>query len=178
MRQLTVFAILTCCLYASVPARAARGMKTFEITFHSDPEGATLYADHEQRNFGYTPVTLVYVANNNLQDGLGCQTLQPVMVRWASGAETHSNSLMHCAATGRTGQFTFVRPEGLDGREFDVSFAMFLMQLGATRENLREQIRADWGRMFAAHAASTVDQMRTVACTTTAVGSTIYTRCR
>jgi hypothetical protein len=53
-----------------------------KMTFHSDPEGATLY--ERGRLWGATPVTLSYEESRAAFARHECLPLSPMHVRWAS----------------------------------------------------------------------------------------------
>lgn len=93
------------------------------VTVNSDPAGATVYANRNKQQFGYTPFTLTYKASKDFANGKKCMKLQPIMVRWASGVEASPSSIVVCPKDGTNQQVTLVRPTGIAGREIDEQFA-------------------------------------------------------
>jgi hypothetical protein len=118
----------------SVAVLSARGPRSLSVTYFSDPAGATIYANNQQQTFGYAPVKLKYKVSKGFSSGNDCMQLQPVMVRWASGAEASVSMLRVCPQQGGNQQFTLVRPTGVAGRELDVQFALQLQQLAQLRD--------------------------------------------
>jgi hypothetical protein len=141
----------------------ARGPKTLYVTFHSDPEGAMVYANEGEQLAGYAPVRLKYTPTEQLRAGKGCMTLQPVKVRWASGATASIATLQASPAQGGEQQFSFVRPD-LPGRELDVQFAIARIQNTAL--------------VAAAQAQSLPVPVYTPKhCTSTLIGNQVFTNC-
>jgi hypothetical protein len=83
---------------------------------------------------------------------------------------------------GRNQQFTFLRPDGVPGREIDIRFALELERLEIMRrqasaqerqaEAQRRQAEALEAQLFRSQTPSQTD------CTSTINGNTIYTSCR
>lgn len=120
MKRLTMLAAMGLVI-AGVTLVAAP--KRVSVIVHSDPEGATVYANTGHTLIGYAPVTLTYPTSKTFQRGKACDAMQSVMVRWASGAEASIDKLTLCPANGSTQQFTFERPD-VDDRQVDVLFAI------------------------------------------------------
>jgi hypothetical protein len=95
------------------------------MTYHSDPEGATLYLGGQL--IGYTPVTRVYPSTTALFQQYPCVHLDPMQARWASGAVVSANAPVVCIASGWSQQYVLVRPVG-PGAEIDANFALQLQQ--------------------------------------------------
>jgi hypothetical protein len=76
-------------LVSAVPLAARdRTPLRVKVTFHSDPEGATVYGGSGQQRMGTTPVSVTYKKlPRSFKDGSACAPLLPVLMRWASGAE-------------------------------------------------------------------------------------------
>jgi len=91
------------------------------MTYHSDPEGATLYEGAQLR--GHTPATLNYLGGEARFRQNQCVLLNPMQVRWASGAVSSVSNLQMCPAMGWAQQYLFVRPN-VPGAEFDANFAL------------------------------------------------------
>ena len=99
-----------------------------KMTYHSDPEGATLYEGTTR--WGYTPVTLTYPASKIAFYHHQCIQLNPAQVRWASGATTSIRNLQACPAAGSVQQFVFMRPAGAPGADVDANFAVQIDLIG------------------------------------------------
>lgn len=136
------------------------------VTYHSDPEGAMLYANSNKQLFGYAPFTLKYRATRLFVSGRECMKLQGALVRWASGAEASIAELMACPGDGRNQQFVFVRPD-VDGRDIDAQFAMQMLQNAA----LTQQAIA------AEYAARAPLRSAPQNCRSQVIGNQIFTNC-
>jgi hypothetical protein len=157
---------------------AAKGPRSLTITYHSDPEGAMLYANDTKQLFGYTPFALKYKQlSPGFKNGSECMRLQPAMVRWASGLEAKIDGLTACPQNGGKQQFVFVRPNGVAGREIDVQVALQLQQ----QELLKKQARADRiAAIYQAYSVATqqnLQRLQQLRCTSNLVGSFVYTNC-
>lgn len=130
MKRLTMLAAMGL-ITAVVTLSAAP--KRVSVTVHSDPEGATVYANTSHTLIGYAPITLTYPTSKNFQRGKTCDAMQPVMVRWASGVEASIDTLTLCPVNGATQQFTFERPDE-DGRQIDVQFALEIAKVRAMQQ--------------------------------------------
>lgn len=108
-----IFSALVGC--ASVP----------QLTYYSDPPGATLY-DQNGKRWGTTPYSITYSAAKKDFDSGECIYLLPTMVRWASGAE--ADARLHMCPPGYEKQYTFVRPTDVPGRDLDVQVAIELQR--------------------------------------------------
>jgi hypothetical protein len=115
-------AVLLVAVVGVVPSAFA-AQSAITLTVNSDPPGATVYANRNKQQFGNTPFTLSYQASKDFANGKACMKLQPLMVRWTSGAEASSSSLLLCPKDGTNQQFMFVRPTGIAGREIDEQLA-------------------------------------------------------
>lgn len=129
------------------------------VTFQSDPIGATLYEEIEGvlKMWGYTPFRLKYKTPRRWS---GCMDSKPLRVRWVSGAEANIDRLQLCSQVGKNQQFTFLRPLGVPGVEVDGQMAIAILQ----RQSVPQPVY--------------VPPARTpTACTSTAIGNTVSTRC-
>ena len=150
------------------------------VTYHSDPQGAALYEGG--RFFGYTPVTLQYpLAHLTMETGQ-CVAVQPLAVRWASGAEASIENLQACPINGYFQQFSFIRPTGVAGREMDVQFALERERLAIMQQQANAQEMANLSALFWQLNQQTQQiynrPSNSVNCTTQVFGSTIQTSCR
>lgn len=94
------------------------------MTYHSDPEGATLYLGGQR--YGYAPVTLNYPVQAAFASGR-CVQLASVQTRWASGVTSVLSDPQVCPARGWTQQYVLLRPAG-PGADIDANFALQLQQ--------------------------------------------------
>lgn len=134
------------------------GASTVRVTYLSDPPGAAVYEGGKQ--WGRAPVALVYHVPRHFVD---CLRLNPVTMRWVSGAEVSISTLDACPAAGRDQQFTMFRPKGVDGLDLDVQFAIAAMQPAAARP--------------AADTPPPTPITMPRNCTTTVIGNQIFTNC-
>jgi hypothetical protein len=99
------------------------GCTSLRVLYQSDPSGATLYENGQPK--GLTPFTLVYQPSQAFKNG-GCMELDPLEVRWASGATaTTDGSLTACKSAGSRQRYMFIRPN-VPGRDIDVNTALEL----------------------------------------------------
>lgn len=97
------------------------GCASLQITYQSDPQGATLYQDGQP--VGITPYTLNYEPSEDFRQG-GCMTVRETSVKWASGATANTGGVLTaCKSTGTRQNYTFIRPD-VPGRDVDVNFAL------------------------------------------------------
>ncbi len=134
MMRLTLLAVL---------AAASAACSPLTVTFHSDPEGATLYANASQTNFGATPVTLHYKPSRAFLAGTGCDVFQGAMARWPSGATAAVSSLRLCPQDGRRQQITLVRPSNAPGLDHDISAAFRQQELAQQAEAAETERRRE-----------------------------------
>lgn len=126
------------------------------VTFRSDPPGATIYENGKA--WGAAPMALRYNAPGRFT---ACLPLRPITLRWVSGAEVALNDVQACPAAGKKQEFTVFRPEGVPGAEIDAQYAVALVQQRAT-----------------AQAAAPVPVVTAPKfCTTTVIGTQIFTTC-
>lgn len=170
MRPIT--SLLLLCLALSACSRS------LVITYQSDPPGAMLYEGGRQ--WGYTPFALKYEPDAAFSSG-GCMTLQPSMVRWASGAEASIPSLSACATTGKNQAFVFLRPNGVPGRDLDAQFYAQMQQVAAQQQMASAQrsavLLAYYNQLIQQNRV-VIQQSTPVNCTSTVIGNQIQTNCR
>lgn len=161
--------------------KTKKGPRNLHITFHSDPEGATLYANNANQLFGYAPTRLKYTPEKQFRDGTGCMRLQGAMVRWASGAEMSIGALEACPQNGGEQQFVFKRPDDIPGREIDVMVALEQQRFAVMSEQARATQRAAYWQSLSAQYATQIERNRQIRlrmnCTSSVVGSYVYTNC-
>jgi hypothetical protein len=121
-----------------------------QVTYYSDPPGATLY--QSGRPMGTTPTTLTYARNKSFNKGQ-CIRIEGTSVKWASGAEASIAYLTMCPATGYSQQYTFIRPD-TPGREIDLNYALQLQRNAIMGAQVAAQQRA------AAAAAASAEAQR------------------
>lgn len=101
-------------------------MTPLQMTYTSEPSGAMLYQGNTP--VGRTPITLSYPGAEFPFSRHQCLKLQPVTLRWTSGAEETINSLFACPGLGKNQQFASFRPEGAPGLELDMQIAIQLQR--------------------------------------------------
>lgn len=148
------------------------------ITYHSDPEGATLFTGDNNKLWGYTPMTLRSKVQKAFRKKGECVNMEPAMVRWPSGAEVRVSNIVACGNIGLNQQFVFVRPDGLPGREIDALFALQLQQNALLAAQVRAQQDAAFWQTYAATAALTKTRQSQLTCTSNVIGANVYTTCR
>lgn len=141
------------------------------VTYHSDPAGATLYAGNQR--FGYTPQTLRYQISEEDQKR-GYVILQGASVRWASGVSANITSLRADLRNGFNQQFMFNRPADYPGYEVDARFALELEKLKVMRQQADAQYRQAQAQEDQAYQQQLQQNKR---CISTRVGNIIYTKC-
>ena len=154
---------------------------TLHVTYHSDLPGAALY--ESGRFWGYTPITLQYPNAHIAMQAGQCQMLQPLTVRWASGAEASISNLQTCPVNGYNQQFSFIRPAEIPGREFDAQFALERERIAIMQQQATAQQTSALSSLFQALNQQTQQTyspppQQNVNCTTHVFGNTIQTRCR
>lgn len=139
------------------------------VTIHAQPEGASVYENG--RLLGATPVNLKYKTARRWSD---CLSLQPLTVIWMSGAKATVGILTVCPQQTRRQQFSFLRPDSWPNLQVDLEWALKLAQLSIEQ-----------ARLAALQAASDPPYVwvppppivRPVHCTSTVIGSQIFTNC-
>lgn len=95
---------------------------TLTMTYLSDPPGATIYQVEDDRNFGRTPAVVEYqLSPEYIKEGY--VYLKEIRAIWESGAAVQTYDFGRYISTGRTGTYTFVRPDQAAGRDIDLRFA-------------------------------------------------------
>ena len=171
---------------ARIKCWAFCGETAYTITYYSDPSGAMLYS--AGKFMGVTPLNLTYPIARKGQ----CQYTEPLLVRWGSGAEASQSALTLCPEPGYNKQWSFIRPTGIPGRDIDMQFAIALqrnaiLQQQANAQNEANLIQA-WGVISSAINTPTyntnkpntninINTNTNIRCTSTNVGTTVYTTC-
>lgn len=172
MRDITRLIAVALCTAGFVSGCASA--PALQVTYHSDPEGATLYEG--TRLWGYTPMSLTYPGAAMAFSRGECLTLNPTTVRWASGAEASISGLKVCPAQGPYQQFVFIRPNEVPGREIDAQFALQVLQNAALAQQAAAQERAALYRYLLQDSASDSPPLRQ--CLSTESNGTILTTCQ
>ncbi|HXI11336.1 MAG TPA: hypothetical protein VNM92_01655 [Thermoanaerobaculia bacterium] len=146
--------------------RASAQTTKIEVTYHSDPPGASVY--EEGRLWGVAPIKIKYNLAGKFKE---CAALKAVTVRWVSGAEVSMGELTICPQNGKKQQFSFMRPTGIPGIELDVTFAIDMMRSQAA------QHAASAASDAAGAAAVAAVFQRPKQCITTVIGTQIFTNC-
>lgn len=126
-------------LLAIAALAALGGCASLQITYQSDPQGATLYQDGQP--IGVTPYTLTYEPSEAFREG-GCMSIRETAVKWASGATASTSGvLVVCKSTGERQTYTFIRPD-VPGRDIDVNYALQRQRNGILAQQLILQQQA------------------------------------
>ncbi len=138
-----VLMLCLCLLAAPASARWADDPKydhntKIEVTFHSTPEGAALYANEPRTYMGQTPFTLVYQVRKGQ-----CETRQGAEVRWASGAQATISALNLCTSVGKHQQFTFNRPSDAPNLQADLAVALQVQETAMLGALAQAQVDAN-----------------------------------
>lgn len=152
-----------------------------QLTYLSDPPGATLY--RQGVPVGLTPQVVRFPAGEGFEKQGQCVTIPAVQAKWASGAQTALPDQQICPPQGLEHRFLFVRPD-VPGRDVDMNFALQLdrnrimqEQAEAARQRAEnERRRIEEERRRRAEAARQANKPTT--CTTTTQGNTTTTTCR
>ncbi len=119
MKRTALFYTLVVVLLSS----AGCSTSTLYVTYLSHPPGAALYEN--DRVFGYCPLILEYnITQEDRQRGY--MVLRGLTARWVSGASATVPSVQANLNNGTSQQFTFLRPEGAEGLQTDLQFALDL----------------------------------------------------
>lgn len=106
------------------------------MTYYSDPPGAVIYEG--QQLFGYTPITLYYhVSPESRQHGY--VHIQETTARWVSGASISNGGRFAFLNQGSAFEYTFIRPDNVQGREKDDNFAVQLQYNQILQQHIQEQ---------------------------------------
>jgi len=169
------------CLLAVMLFLAGCATNRIEMTYYSDPAGATIYSG--QSPVGYTPFTLAYNIRPEDKDQRFLK-IPGTKVVWATGVSTEVQSLTVDRNKGSRFHFVFVRPD-VPGRQIDVNFAV---QLERNRI-LQQQAEAQQDQAFWQMYNTMLNQYRqsyvptysptfkSFNCTSRQVGNYIYTDC-
>ena len=149
---------------------------TLKITYHSEPEGAKLYANGDGQLLGSAPMTFTHKMSRSFFSGTQCVGVQPMAtMRWASGAEASAAQVAVCPDHGRQQQLTLVRPDVPFGRELDEQVAMdYQREAMIKAEKDAERQAAHLKHLEELEAAALERQM---SCTSNNVGTFVFTNC-
>jgi hypothetical protein len=136
-RRKCLQAIVTQLLAISAAGCVSIIQHPLQMTYHSDPEGATLYQGTTR--LGYTPITLTYQDVSYIFRAGNCIALQPVQIRWASGAAAAVTNLKGCPAQGYRQQYSILRPTNAPGADIDANFAVQLQRNGILEQQADAQ---------------------------------------
>jgi hypothetical protein len=187
------YLVLAGSLLLATPAGAA----DTTVTIASDPPGALVYWLSEggvDQAFGYAPVTVPV----HLPRGKGsCYDTPPLRVRWVSGAEAALPTLHVCEKTPGKAPIVFIRPTGIAGLEADARFGLDLArEAEATQDRKIAARQAKWAAALSAMPPpapvappvlvpyvtpplpASAYPSREVRCTSTIMGTYVYTTCR
>lgn len=149
---------------------------TLKVTYHSQPEGAMLYANDGGRLLGNAPLTFTHKMSRSFFSGTQCTAVQPMAtMRWASGVEASVAQIAVCPDNGRQQQLTLIRPDVPFGRELDAQVATAYQReaMIKAQENAERQA-AHIKELHEIEAAALERQM---SCTSNNVGTFVFTNC-
>ena len=147
------------------------------VTYHSDPPGATLYQGSQ--SMGYCSTTLVYEITKE-DKKRGYKLLQGTQAKWVSGAHAEISQLRANLKTGNYQQFTFKRPTGIGGLEADARFGLEVQKMQLMQQQSQAQQAAAYWQLYSAISSQqpSYSQIQVKAkCRSYMIGSTIYTDC-
>lgn len=164
-------AIAVLCVFAS----AGLSAETLLLTINSDPQGATVYTNASETLVGYAPVTLKYKVSRDFKRKGECEVLQPIRVRWASGAESSAPKVTACGSASLKQEINFTRPVAAPGQELDAMFAIQVQQLALMQAQAKAQAEADLISQLTA--AFKIPAPTTKTCYSTIIGKQVFTNC-
>lgn len=151
------------------------GAPQIAVTYNSDPSGASLYSANQL--MGYCPLTLYYnILPQHRQ--LGYMQLQETQVKWVSGAAAKIGDLKAYIATGPYQQFTFKRPDGIEGFETDAKFGLEVQKVRLMQQQVQTQQDANLWQMYNAISSQNSTVNLKTNCTSNVIGGTVFTNCR
>jgi len=151
-----------------------------EITFNSDPYGATIYTDNGH-SIGYAPKTLYYNIPENTKESKIIR-IAPISARWASGATSDSGPiLVDINRHGLKQEYTFKRPSNTPGADIDAKFAielrrqhlqaaavgLLLLQQQQAQQEQQQNYELEKKRIQAENERALIQQNRSINCSTT-----------
>ena len=108
-----------------------------EVTYKSDPPGATLYTNG--KSLGYAPVTLNYQVDEKDRQR-GWLLLSAPTAKWLSGAEaSRADGIRAELRNSLSQEYTFYRPDNFPGREQDVRFGLEVERLQVEKARADQQ---------------------------------------
>ena len=106
-----------------------------QVTYLSDPPGATLYENG--RAVGTAPRTLVYSVSKE-DKARGYMSLTGITARWVSGASASISSLTANLSQGLRQSYSFQRPD-VPGSDVDANYALQLQRNAILEEQAAAQ---------------------------------------
>lgn len=162
-----------------VTAISGCSSRKLEVTYYSDPIGASLYTP-SGRSLGKAPITLEYrVTRDERRDG--SKIIATPEARWISGAREASGRMLVEFSNSRRRQhfkYTFNRPTNVDGLETDMRYALDyqkLLLMQRQEDARKDQALADAIYKFG-DAYNNAKTNRTN-CVSTVLGDTVFTSC-
>lgn len=155
-----------------------------EVTFDSNPPGATIY-------IGETAIGVGPVSRRWNMNGKQTGVLPTMSARWVSGARVDINITV---TRGKGNSYTFQRPSGAPNLDADIQWAIHLQRKDAAGRADLGDAYSDFGKSIggamvrpgaappapsrsSADNSSLIRPRSTTNCTTRRVGSTAYTTC-
>lgn len=157
-----IFVVVPICAALMTTACATIRPNQHEITFRSNPPGATISSGGQ--SWGVAPVVRVYALAQGQQEGRS----QPVTATWVSGASTTVTMRIQA---GYHGDYTFQRPQAA-GLDADLRWAIHLQTREAAAQAELERAAYEAGRAIGGGSRSP-----SISCTSRAVGRSVFTDC-
>ena len=121
-------------LNASNPAKRTIKRVILEVTYCSDPPGASISEGEEY--LGVAPVTLLYpVDEQELADGV--RRVPNITARWISGAETTTKDNKITLKGSLSATRSLVRPMNMPDREADIAYSLELDRIKLEHDRVR-----------------------------------------
>jgi len=147
------------------------------LSIYSQPEGAYITEVETGKSFGMAPVAVVYdPASLNLhKNAEGCFMVKGFEARWVSGAASTINPIKLCGSNIGDYNIILNRDSSHPNLEKDLQFAIQLQALRAQQQQAQAAKGSAAAALWSAWSAS---QQNNINCTTTPIGSSVYTNCR
>lgn len=143
----------------------------YPVTYDSNPKGAEVYCN--ETSYGYTPVTLNYTLDEQTKKN-GVLRTAPCVVKWVSGASGPLHTVIDIRKFPNGAISTTSRPNEPNA-QVDHQFALQLESVRAQQQQARAARDSAAAALWSAWSAN---MPKSVNCTTTPIGNSVYTNCR
>lgn len=144
-----------------------------KVTYNTDPPGAMIYENGVFK--GYSPVTFIYNFPIKAKDN-PYVLLKGTEARWVSGATAKVDQLKAYWSNGVFQSFTFKRPDGVDGLDKDMQFALEVQKVAIMQQQAAAQRDANLLMINSMMQNSQPKRLKTN-CYSNVIGNTVYTNC-